>query len=315
LAAVPGAAVPVQLPVAGVVALYGLIGVGTWYGRLPAKRRTQLRSQLSQNSALNLSSVGLVVALLLTLAWGGSRPDGHLHVYFLNTDRGAATLIQTPSGRFVLIDGGGSATQLNAHAGRLLPFGQRQLDLLVATHPGGDYTTSLPPLFDRYRVDQLITNGTELGQSPLYNPLLDAALTAGTAVHPASAGETIRVEDGVRLEILHPGPQRHPDSHAENGVVLRLVYDEFSLLLPGAVGEWGQSQILARALPVEALVLQVGSGLVSEGWLTAVQPQIVVTNATTETESWHAPTLRLNELGTIHLTTDGQQVWLEALRR
>jgi competence protein ComEC len=312
LAAVPGAAVPVQLPVAGVVALYGLIGVGTWYGRLPAKRRTQLRSQFSQNSALNLSSVGLVVVMLLTLAWGGSRTDGHLHVYFLDVDRGMATLIQTPSGRFVLIDGGGSATQLNAHVGRLLPFGQRQLDLLIATHPGGDYTTSLPPLFDRYQVEWLITNGTEPGQSPLYNPLLDAATAAGTAVHPAQAGETILVEDGVRLEILHPGPERHPDHH-ENSVALRLVYGEFSLLLPGAVGEWGQSQILARALPVEALVLQVGSGLVSERWLTAVQPQIIITN--TETESWHAPTLRLDELGTIHLTTDGRQIWLEALRR
>ena len=315
LAVVPGAALPVQLPVTGVLALYGLIGVGTWYGRLPAKRRVQLQGQLSQNVATNLSSVGLAITLLLTLTWGGSRPDGHLHVYFLDVERGMATLIQTPSGRFVLIDGGGSATQLNAHLGQRLPFGQRQLDLLIATHPGGDYTTSLPPLFDRYRVEQLITNGTELGQSPLYTPLLDAALAAGTAVHPAQAGETIRIEDGVRLEILHPGPERHPDSHAENGVVVRLVYGEFSLLLPGAVGEWGQGQILARALPVETLVLQVGSGLVGEGWVTAVQSQFIVTNAPAETESWPAPTLRLDELGTIHLTTDGQQIWLEALRR
>jgi competence protein ComEC len=311
LAAVPGAAIPVQLPIAGVLALYGLIGVGTWYGRLPAKRRTQLRSQLSQNSALNLSSVGLVVVMLLTLAWGGSRPDGHLHVYFLAVDRGLATLIQTPSGRFVLIDGGGSATQLNAHLGQRLPFGQRQLDLLIATHPGGDYTTSLPPLFDRYRVEQLITNGTELGQSPLYNPLLEAAMNAETPIHPAQAGETILIEDGVRMEILHPGAERHPDHH-ENSVALRLVYGDFSLLLPGALGEWGQAQILARDVPLDALVLRLDRE-VSEGWVTAVQPQIIVTNS--DTESWHAPTLRLDELGTIHLTTDGRQIWLEALRR
>jgi competence protein ComEC len=311
LAAVPGAAVPAQLPMAGVLALYGLIGLGTWYGRLPAKRRTQLRSQLSQNSALNLSSVGLVVVMLVTLAWGGGRPDGHLHVYFLAMDRGLATLIQTPSGRFILIDGGGSATQLNAHLGQRLPFGQRQLDLLIATHPGGDYTTSLPPLFDRYRVEQLITNGTELGQSPLYNPLLEAAMNAETPIHPAQAGETILIEDGVRLEILHPGPERHPDHH-DNAVALRLIYGDFSLLLPGPVGEWGQAQILALDVPLDALVLRLNRE-VSEGWVTAVQPQIIITN--TETESWHAPTLRLDELGTIHLTTDGRQVWLEALRR
>jgi competence protein ComEC len=311
LAVVPGAAVPVQLPVAGVLALYGLIGVGSWYGRLPAKQRNQLHSQVSQNAALNFSSVGLVITLLLTLAWGGSRPDGHLHVYFLNTDRGAATLIQTPSGRFLLIDGGGSATRLNAHLGQRLPFGQRQLDLLVATHPGGDYTTSLPPLFDRYRVNRLLTNGTELGQSPLYNPLLEAAMNAETPIHPAQAGETILIEDGVRLEILHPGPERHPDHH-ENAVALRLVYGDFALLLPGPVGEWGQAQILARDVPLDALVLRLDRG-VSEGWVTAVQPQIIIANS--DTESWHVPTLRLDELGTIHLTTDGRQIWLEALRR
>jgi competence protein ComEC len=314
LAIVPGAALPVQLPVAGVLALYGLIGAGTWYGHLPAQRRAQIRTQLTQNTALNFSAVGLTIAMLLTLAWGGSRPDGHLHVYFLNVDRGMATLVQTPSGRHILVDGGGAATQLNAYLGRLLPFGERRLDVLVATYPGGDYVTSLPPLFDRYRVGRLITNGTEPRQSPLYDPLLEAASAAGTLIHPARAGETILIEDGVRLEILHPGPERHPDSHAENGVVLRLVYGEFSLLLPGVVGEWGQGQILARDMSLHALVLRVEGG-VSERLVTAVQPQIIVTNATIETETWHASTLRLDQLGTIHLTTDGQQVWLEALRR
>jgi competence protein ComEC len=314
LAAVPGAALPVQLPVAGVLALYGLIGVGTWYGRLPAKRRAQLHTQLAQNAALNVSSAGLLITMLLTLAWGGSRPDGHLHVYFLNVERGSATLIQTPSGRHILVDGGGSATQLNAYLGRLLPFGDRRLDILVATHPAGDYVTSLPPLFDRYRVEQLIGNGTEPRRSPLYDPLLETATAAGTPIHPAQAGETIVIEDGVRLEILHPGPERHPDSHAENGVVLRLVYGEFSLLLPGAVGEWGRGQILAGELPLTTLVLRAGSG-VDEGWLTAVQPQIIVAGAATEVENWGIPTLHIDQLGTIHLTTDGQQMWWESLRR
>jgi beta-lactamase superfamily II metal-dependent hydrolase len=112
---------------------------------------------------------------------------------------------------------------------------------------------------------------------------------------------------------LHPGPERHPDHH-ENSVALRLVYGDFSLLLPGPLGEWGQAQILARGTPLDALVLRLDRA-VSEGWVTAVQPQIIVTSTTAETEPWHAPTLRLDQLGTVHLTTDGRQIWLEALRR
>jgi beta-lactamase superfamily II metal-dependent hydrolase len=219
----------------------------------------------------------------LTLAWGGSRRMV-IHVYFLNTDR-AATLIH--------------------QAARVW------LTAASATRPPLFDRYPIWPLFDRYRVDRLLTNGTELGQSPLYNPLLEAAMNAETPIHPAQAGETILIEDGVRLEILHPGPERHPDHH-ENAVALRLVYGDFALLLPGPVGEWGQAQILARGVPLDALVLRLDRG-VSEGWVTAVQPQIIIANS--DTESWHAPALRLDELGTIHLTTDGRQIWLEALRR
>jgi competence protein ComEC len=318
LAALPGAALPVQLPAAGVPALYGLIGVGTWYGRLPTQQRAQLHVQLGHNAALNLSAVGLTLTMLLTLAWGGSRPDGYLHVYFLDVERGTATLIQTPSGRHILIDGGGSATRLNAHLGRRLPFGQRRLDLLVATHPGGDYVTSLPPVFDRYRVDQLLTNGTEPRQSALYDPLLAAAEAAGTPIHPAQAGETIIIEDGVRLEILHPGPERHPDSHAENSVALRLVYEEFSLLLPGTIGEWGQGQIVARGHSPAAQVVRAGIIPGTEPFLAAVQPLIVVAGpprplADGVEGSWGGTAvLSTDQLGTIHVISDGRQMWWEA---
>ena len=314
LASIPGAALPVQLPIAGVLTLYGLIGVGSWYGRLPAPRRAQLQTQFSQHIALNLSAISLTIAMLLTLAWGSSQPDGQLHIHFLQVERGAATLIQTPTGRHILIDGGGSATQLNAHLGRLLPFGQRQLDILVATHPGSNYVTSLPPLFDRYQIGKLITNGTQLQQSPLYDPLLEAAMAANTLIYAAQVGETILIEDGVRLEILHPGSERQTDNQADNGVVLRLVYGEFSVLLAGAVGEWGQAQIAAQDVDAAAVVLQA-DGPIGEGMITAVQPQIIISSAMIEDAAWATPTLSTEQLGTIHLTTDGQQMWWQAQPR
>jgi hypothetical protein len=63
--------------------------------------------------------------LLAGVAWA-QRPDGRLHVYLLAAP-GDAALIQTPAGRFVLIDGGRDPAILAMLLGQQLPFWRRNL--------------------------------------------------------------------------------------------------------------------------------------------------------------------------------------------
>ena len=88
------------------------------------------------------------------LAWTAvaALPDGQLHLWFLDVGQGDGILIQTPSGRQVLIDGGASPEALFSELGAVMPCWDRTLDLLVLTHPDGDHMLAQAELPARYQV-------------------------------------------------------------------------------------------------------------------------------------------------------------------
>ncbi|MCP4944278.1 MAG: MBL fold metallo-hydrolase, partial [Planctomycetaceae bacterium] len=161
--------------------------------------------------------------------------------------------------------------------------------------------------------------------------VLEAAAVAGTAVHPTIAGETIIIEDGVTLEVLHPGSTRNDENRNENSVSMRLSFGDFTYLFTGDAEQQAERQMVQRGLPLQALVLKAGhhgsrtSSTLS--FLQAVQPQIVIISAGADNRFGHpheevldriaavgAVVLRTDELGTIELTTDGEVMWWQAKR-
>jgi hypothetical protein len=160
-----------------------------------------------------------------------TQPDGQLHVVFFNVGQGDATFIQTPSGRQILVDGGLYPSILNDQLGRQMPFWDKEIDMLVATHADADHVSGLVGVFDRYRVNQLITNGEGFGESPIYDEVLAAAQAQATEIRPVQAGEVIEFGDGVRLEVVHPGPVLVADNRNENSVSMRLVYGDFTFFV------------------------------------------------------------------------------------
>ncbi|MCZ7674409.1 MAG: ComEC/Rec2 family competence protein [Chloroflexi bacterium] len=135
----------------------------------------------------------------------------------------------------------------------------RHLDLVVATHPDADHVAGLVELFDRYTIDYFITDGSEMGDSPIYDALLQAAKESGVALHVARAGEVVEIGDGVRLEVVHPGPHFSAEDRNNSSVSLRVVYGDFSLLLTGDAEEPAEQAMLAQGMPLQALVFKAGA--------------------------------------------------------
>ncbi len=99
---------------------------------------------------------GLVLAgALAALVWCAAlaQPDGRLHVWFLDVGQGDGILIQTPSGRQVLVDGGASGQALLGQLGAVMPFWDRTLDLLVLTHPDADHMAAQVEAAGRYSIE------------------------------------------------------------------------------------------------------------------------------------------------------------------
>ncbi|MGB3716156.1 MAG: MBL fold metallo-hydrolase [Candidatus Promineifilaceae bacterium] len=280
------ASIPASLSDAGLIAIYVLIFGLTWLGWKGRDGRAEvfgrIRGGWVRRTALTASAIIAVIAV----AWALSQPDGMLHVSFLDVGQGDATLIQTPSGRHILIDGGQYPSVLNDHLGREIPFWNRDIDLVIATHPDEDHVAGLPGVFERYDVGQMLTNGQE-AQEESYQVLMDIAIENAVPIHQAQAGEIIELGDGLRLEILNPpSPQpRIPNPQHDNdqSIALRLVYGDFSLMLTGDAGEAAEREMLASGRPLSAVVYKAGHhGAKSsscEPFLRAVNPHYVIVSA------------------------------------
>ncbi len=333
-AAFPAASVPVTLSPAGVLLFYAVIMGLTWFALLSSERRADLMDQYGRKLPQRAAFAGLAIAAILIVTWLFSQPDGDLHVHFLDVGQGDATFIQTPSGRQILIDGGAYPTLLNDHLGRIIPFWDRDIDLIIATHPDADHIAALPGIFGRYRVGRLITNGQTVDEQSA-QALLAAAVENETAVHQVSAGEVIAIEDGVKVAVLNPaaGVQVQIEEHDnDRSVALRLTYGDFSLLLTGDASEIAEKKILVDGQPLSAVVYKAGhhgaKSSSSAGFLEAVRPQYVIVSAGEGNRYGHphdevlervtdvgAAVLRTDELGTIELISDGQALWWQASLR
>lgn len=107
----------------------------------------------------------IVLWLLATLSLGNFLVwqataffDGRLHIYFLNVGQGDAILIRTPNRQTILVDGGPDDAVIKL-IDRYLPVWQREIDLVVATHPEADHITGLVDLLKlrRLKVERILT--------------------------------------------------------------------------------------------------------------------------------------------------------------
>ena len=326
LAQVPRASVDLRLPAGGLLAVYGVMAAVTLWAATGQPQRRAAAERLRAHPRRNATLVGLAAVVALAGAWWVQRPDGKLHVAFLDVGQGDATLIQSPDGRQVLIDGGRYSSLVLDRLGEQLPFWDHTLDLVIATHPDDDHAAGLVGVVERYAVAGLLTNGAAADDAG-YAALLAAAEATGASVLVAQPGQSIDLGDGARLDILSAGGDA---SLADNdaSVVARLTYGELSVLLTGDAGEAAETALLAGGQLTPAVVLKAGhhgaNTSSGEAFLAAVRPQVVVISVGAGNSYGHpapamlgrlaaigATVLRTDEVGTIEVSSDGQRMWWE----
>lgn len=328
-AQVPYAQIPLAFPASALVLVYAITAVLTWYGQLDDEQRFEWRQRLQQHLPAHATFGASILLVILSWQWQITQPDGLLHVAFLDVGQGDAIFIQTPTGRQILVDGGHYPTVLNDQLGRQMPFWDREIDLVIATHPDADHVSGLPGVFSRYQVGRLLVSTVADGRTAAYDELFTLAEEQATEIHQAVAGEVIVIEDGVRLEVVHPASLS--DDRNNNSVAVRLVYGDFSLLLTGDAEEAAEAEMIASGRPLQALVFKAGhhgaQNATTMPMLEAVRPQIVVISAGADNRFGHphpdvlsraaavgATVLRTDELGTISVSTDGETMWWQAGR-
>ena len=177
----------------------------------------------------------LVLAGLSALVFSVRNEPGKLIVAFLDVGQGDATFITTPSGRQILIDGGPDRSVLRELA-QHMPWWDRSIDVIIATHPDADHVSGLIDVLQRYDTSLILEPGV-MHDTPQAESLLSLVASEDAERILARRGQYIDFGDGVRLEILFPDRDvTHLETNTAS-IVSRIAYGEVSVLLTGDAPE------------------------------------------------------------------------------
>lgn len=163
------------------------------------------------------------------------RNNGLLVVSFLNIGQGDAIFIKAPNGSQMLIDAGPGRSILR-ELGKVMPFYDKSIDLVLATHPDADHIGGFPDVLNKYKIDFFVESGVK-GDTDLFREIESVvnknATLNKTKKIKAKKGMGIILSDGVALHILFP--DRDPDGLETNtaSIVARLVYGKNEFLFTG----------------------------------------------------------------------------------
>ena len=285
----------------------------------------------TRNRHRMFATLAVLACLCAWLGWAGtSTPPSwraKMHVDFLDVGHGDSTLITSPTGKTVLIDGG------LAEAGQgIVTFLRSKnacpLDMILLTHRHADHLGGLVHVIESCGA-RLYLDAPYPHESSIYAKLLRVLESRQVPVRQAERGRIIELGDGARLLLLGPPSPviEGADSDVNaNSVVSRLDFGKSSVLFAADAEELGEDWLLESGANLRATVLKVGHHgsrhSSTRRFLTAVMPlAAVISTEAGDAKHPHPDTLaRLSQVGaqvfrtdlygTITLDMDGESLTL-----
>ncbi|MDD2766728.1 MAG: MBL fold metallo-hydrolase [Candidatus Moranbacteria bacterium] len=183
-----------------------------------------------------LSSLVLLFFIACILYAGRTWWDGYREetfVTFLSVGEGDALLISQGSNQ-VVIDGGRKSKDLLARLGRYLPFWDRTIEVVIATHPDADHVGGFPGLFSTYHINHFLSTGAE-SETEVFTLLKQSLEKYHIDTLKVSRGTTLQLPIDGLLSIEYPETTL-PETMAETNkgsIVARFTYGETSMLFTG----------------------------------------------------------------------------------
>lgn len=293
----------------------------------------------------------MIIALGLVVRIAQDWPDENLHIIFCDVGQGDAILLKYGFWQ-MLIDAGYNDSVLDC-LNQHLPFWDKQIEVVVITHPHSDHFGGLPDVLENYQIKDLIL--TDVADTEEFKNLLFLMKTTqssqamfrngvlGRKISFSPAGELLvlspfdsqinamnasiidfsetMLSDVRRAEYAYDGDLN------ERSIVLLLRYFEFEMLLMGDATIKNELALIERGLIGRVEGIKIGhhgsNTSTSKLFVTTTQPEFSVISCGLNNRFGH-PSLevvqtlqenfsqvwRTDEIGSIHLVTNGQYYWL-----
>lgn len=237
----------------------------------------------------------LLLTLLVAFFFLTNVSDNKLHVFFCDVGQGDAIYIRFPNNQDMLIDGGPGTKILQCLSDHM-PFYDREIDLVMLTHPQADHLNGLIPVIERYRISYFATS--PVGNSTEgYTKLTSLLAQKKVEVKNLYSGSEVRFGDAVFKTIWPEKAWVLANLTSNNGNVLGvtskdpnlndfsemgiLTYGNFDVLFTGDGDQRIQDDILKiynnqNDIEVMKIPHHGSKTGITEDFLKAFQPELAV---------------------------------------
>jgi len=254
-----------------------------------------------------------------------------LKVYYLNVGQGDATLIEAPNGNQVLIDGGNTDNKVLSELSSVLSPLDKDIDMVLATHPDADHVGGLPEVLNRYSIGLFLHSGNETKTTQAFKRLESESDKLGERKILAQRGMRVVLdrEYGVFLDILYPDKDVSQVESNEASIVARLTYGKTHYIFSGDAPRSVELHLTrVDGKNLESNVLKIGhhgshtSSVVQ--YVGFVKPEYAVISAGQNNRYGHPhketlatlerfgiKVLRTDQNGRIEIDSDGNNVFVK----
>lgn len=222
----------------------------------------------------------------------------------LDIGQGDSLLVTAPSGAQMLIDGGKDSAVLT-QLGKVMPAGDRFIDVVIATHPDADHIGGLPLVLRRYRVGLYLTSQVA-SDSQVYKDLNQLIIDRKIPAYFVRKGMVVRLDPVTRFTVLFPNRDTTGWETNTASVVGRLDIGQSSGLLTGDSPtsiETYLTHTTPKLLDVDVLKLgHHGSKTSSsEDFLRAASPDLALISAGVNNRYGHPATEVIERLKSLKI--------------
>jgi competence protein ComEC len=284
-----------------------------------------------------LAAAAVVIA---TYPYSPRMAGGRLEVTVLDVGQGDSLFVVSPTGKTLLIDGGGAFGGFPGHeqaqgsdpgeeavSPYLWSRGFKKIDVVALTHAHQDHVGGLNAILENFRIGRLWI-GREVNNNPALARLEALARERNIPMEYETRGKHFSLDE-VQGEFLWPESSTAGAAAAaknNDSLVLRLKYRNRTLLLPGDAEKQAEHAMLEEnSADLHADVLKVGhhggKNSTTQEFLDAVAPAIAIISSGEDNPYGHpspellarleasgARVLRTDRDGAVHVLTDGDRL-------
>ncbi len=193
--------------------------------------------------------------------------QSNLKITVIDVGQGSSTLIQTPEGKNILVDGGGFSDISSFDTGRYIlgPFLWKKrvktIDYVILTHPESDHLNGLIFILDNFNVKTLIKN-SDIRDTKSYQLMMKTCEKHNIKIlNPLEHGKnmglnsvdinnmdinSVDIDSDVKLTFFDSLKDIFSYNFNNNSLVFKVNFNNFSMLFPGDILELREKNLSKR---------------------------------------------------------------------